>query len=584
MIKVPSVSLVTITQHSRSSSLSLLCKMINDQTYTNIIQWVIVEGSKNKNDGSLNKLFVNNLSCKVPIQYIDWSGKKLGGLRQLSNNHSKGDIIVCMDDDDFYPPTRVEIAVNELSNSKCLIAGCSSILIYDFILQKFMLYSQYIPNFTTNNAMAYKKEYLLNHKYDENDETMEESSFTNGFKENLVQLNTFKSIILISHKNNTYNKRELFVYSTLNLNQQGRLIYINDNILNHINNDIFQDMKSIYEDTYNPEYDIVYMCGGFSSIWDPTSENLGGSEQAVKHLSQEWVKHNKKVAVYGNFKQNINHNGVHYYKWTEFNYSIQYNIIIMWRLYGYITIMPFNVNCKKLYLDLHDNMTINPQYDTFSKQYGFSKIDKIFFKSQYHKDEYIKKYGEHSSEIIMNGVRIPTLSEPVVRDKYRFVYCSSYTRGLIHILTNIWPKLYKLEPKAELHVYYGFDGLEPKFIEQLKNLLSQPGVMEHGRQNIDIIYREKYRSNFHLYLSKSPEEIDCISIRESIIAGAIPILYKFGVFNEREGFFIDEKSDTISQILNLLHNDTLCSELRTKISNCKNLEWNEVSEQWLKFI
>jgi hypothetical protein len=446
-----------------------------------------------------------------------------------------------------------------------------------------MIYSQYIPNFTTNNAMAYKKEYLLTHRYDENVETMEEASFTNGFQEKIVQLNTFKSIILISHKHNTYNKRELFIASTLNLNNRGRLIYINDNILNHIDSTIFQEMKLIYEDTYNPGYDIVYMAGGFSTLWDPTSESLGGSEHAIVEISQQWVKNNKKVAVYANIKDNIKYKGVDYYKWTEFNYSIEYNILIMWRLYGYISLIPFDVKCKKLYLDLHDNMAINPQYKEFLTKYGSSKIDKIFFKSQYHKEEYIKSYGDHSHEIIMNGVRIPQNKELYVRDKYRFVYCSSYTRGLVHILTDIWPRIYKLEPKAELHVYYGFDGLQPDLIEQLRPLLSQPGVMEHGRQNIDIIYREKHRSNFHLYLSKSSEEIDCISIRESIIAGAIPILYNFGVFKEREGFHVNEKKG-FKQIIDLIYDEKLCSKIREKMSACKNLTWSEVADEWLKHL
>ena len=70
---------------------------------------------------------------------------------------------------------------------------------------------------------------------------------------------------------------------------------------------------------------------------------------------------------------------------------------------------------------------------------------------------------------------------------------------------------------------------------KLRLLLSQPGVMDHGRQPMDMIIREKYLSTFHIYLSDSIAEIDCISVRESLITGCIPIISKLGVFQNRHG-------------------------------------------------
>ena len=37
------------------------------------------------------------------------------------------DIIVCLDDDDYYPPERISEAVDKLSNSTSLIAGVSDV-------------------------------------------------------------------------------------------------------------------------------------------------------------------------------------------------------------------------------------------------------------------------------------------------------------------------------------------------------------------------------------------------------------------------------------------------------------------------
>ena len=63
--------------------------------------------------------------------------------------------------------------------------------------------------------------------------------------------------------------------------------------------------------------------------------------------------------------------------------------------------------------------------------------------------------------------------------------------------------------------------------------------MDHGKQPLDIIIREKQMSSFHLYVTNSFSEIDCISIRESLATGAIPLISNFGVFKERDGIHFD---------------------------------------------
>lgn len=55
----------------------------------------------------------------------------------------------------------------------------------------------------------------------------------------------------------------------------------------------------------------------------------------------------------------------------------------------------------------------------------------------------------------------------------------------------MWPVIYQLEPRAELHVYYGMTNIkDEQSINILKEVLSQPGVMDHGRQPLEIITRE----------------------------------------------------------------------------------------------
>ena len=50
-----SASIITITQYKRRKFIKNLCNLVRDQDYSNIIEWVIVEGSKSVNEKILNK-------------------------------------------------------------------------------------------------------------------------------------------------------------------------------------------------------------------------------------------------------------------------------------------------------------------------------------------------------------------------------------------------------------------------------------------------------------------------------------------------------------------------------------------------
>jgi glycosyltransferase involved in cell wall biosynthesis len=227
-MNIPTVSLLTITQRSRNKCLQLLLEFIHNQTYRAIIEWVIVEGSKTEKDARKNKEFImNEIKTTVPIKYIDFEeGSKLSDLRNRGNDSSLGDIIVCMDDDDYYPPKRVEIAVAKLTDSTKQIAGCSYAYMYHYNLDKLYKFKSFGRNHSTNNCLAYKKEYLLTHRHAAGLDRGEEMSFTNGFTEPMLQLDAEDCIVISSHGSNTFDKTPLCIKE----NNQIREI-INNNII-----------------------------------------------------------------------------------------------------------------------------------------------------------------------------------------------------------------------------------------------------------------------------------------------------------------------------------------------------------------
>ena len=207
----PTVSILTITQYSRRECLSNLSMLIHQQLYPTIIEWVIVEGSKTEADAIKNAKLISEMKSDIPINFIRrCSGQQLSDMRNAGNAVCKGDIIICMDDDDYYPPTRVSHAVYMLQKSSALIAGCSQAYIYFYQTGQFFQFKRVFgKSHSTNNCMAYKRAYLENHQHLPGLAKGEESSFTNDFTEPMEQLDPMKTIVISGHGTNTVDKSKL---------------------------------------------------------------------------------------------------------------------------------------------------------------------------------------------------------------------------------------------------------------------------------------------------------------------------------------------------------------------------------------
>jgi hypothetical protein len=283
------------------------------------------------------------------------------------------------------------------------------------------------------------------------------------------------------------------------------------------------------------------------------------------------------------------------FDWKKFPFNETHDTVILWRVYGLLCGGPFPIKANRIWLDLHDGIVIKEFLENWFR-YG-SKINKVFFKSQYHKELFDKTVriplSSDRTVIVPNGVRISDFSEnkdKVQRNPFRFCYCSCYTRGLMPILQYMWPIIMKIEPRAELHVYYGMDAvMDQEFKKEMSILLASPGVMDHGRQPLEIIAREKYLSSYHLYLTNSDSEIDCISVRESCITGAIPLLSTHGIFKERDGIHFDlgdmskmAYTKIGLEIINLM-NDQNIDVFRQRLKESKHLiNWIDIAAKWLQ--
>ena len=134
----------------------------------------------------------------------------LGKKRNLMHEKSKGDIIVYMDDDDYYPPERVSHSVDMLqSHPKVLCAGTSEIYIYFHELDKVYQFGPYSPNHATAGTFAFKRQLLNDHRYNDTAALAEEKEFLKNYTVPFVQLEPKKVILVFSHEHNTFDKRKL---------------------------------------------------------------------------------------------------------------------------------------------------------------------------------------------------------------------------------------------------------------------------------------------------------------------------------------------------------------------------------------
>jgi len=201
----PFVSVCTPT-YNRRIFIPQLIKCFEKQTYPKqLMEWIIIDDGED----SVEDLF-KGVEC---VKYFRVEEKmKLGRKRNFMHEKSKGDIIVYMDDDDYYPPDRVNHAVNRLrSQPRAMAAGSSIVYIYFNDLEKIYQFGPYGPMHATAGTFAFKKELLKETKYDDDAELAEEKAFLKNYTVPLIQLDPTKAILVFAHQYNTFDKRKLLV-------------------------------------------------------------------------------------------------------------------------------------------------------------------------------------------------------------------------------------------------------------------------------------------------------------------------------------------------------------------------------------
>ena len=201
----PFVSVCTPT-FNRRPFIQTMFQCFRNQTYPkDRMEWIIVDDGTDKIEDLVQASGISQ------IKYFRQDRKMaLGEKRNFMHKQTKGTILVYMDDDDYYPPERVEHAVDRLTeNREALCAGASEIYIYFKHIQQMYQCGPYSPNHATAGTFAFRKELLNQTQYEDHAALAEEKAFLKNYTIPFVQLDPLKSILVFSHIHNTFDKRKL---------------------------------------------------------------------------------------------------------------------------------------------------------------------------------------------------------------------------------------------------------------------------------------------------------------------------------------------------------------------------------------
>jgi glycosyltransferase involved in cell wall biosynthesis len=208
--KLPFVSLCTPTFNRRPFIRTMIECFKNQDYPADRMEWIIVD------DGSdpIGDLME---AAKLPqIKYVHIPEKMpLGKKRNYMHSLCRGDILVYFDDDDYYPPERVSHAVDTLAkNPGAMCAGSSEIYVFFPILDpnnnnssQMVQFGPYHETHATAGTFAFRRELLSMTRYNDNAALAEEKEFLKNYSVPMVQLDPMRTILVFSHKHNTYDKR-----------------------------------------------------------------------------------------------------------------------------------------------------------------------------------------------------------------------------------------------------------------------------------------------------------------------------------------------------------------------------------------
>lgn len=143
------------------------------------------------------------------VRYVRLDEKlPLGAKRDRMKDLARGELLVYIDDDDYYPPTRVAHAVAALlAHPEYRIAGAKCVHVYFSSERAVFRYGPYSdnPEFAGAASFAFWRDYPG--RFDPRAALAEENAFTRDFSEPMLALDPLQTLLIVAHEQHSYDKR-----------------------------------------------------------------------------------------------------------------------------------------------------------------------------------------------------------------------------------------------------------------------------------------------------------------------------------------------------------------------------------------
>jgi len=220
---LPYVSIITPTFERRAIFSIALWNFAGFYYPANKLEWIIIDDTIDENKSIKDMLPINDKRIKYYYFKVD-NGQRMtiAKKRNLGVERASHDIIVHMDDDDFYPGesilARVKTLIKYTPNGvECV--GCSKIGVYDLFNNVSSLSTDGELSLS-EASMAYYKKFWKERGFNEIDEKGEYRSFIYDRFQKIMDIPYSFVIIAISHNTNfTEKKRQLTANAGTNKEQ-----------------------------------------------------------------------------------------------------------------------------------------------------------------------------------------------------------------------------------------------------------------------------------------------------------------------------------------------------------------------------
>lgn len=343
--------------------------------------------------------------------------------------------------------------------------------------------------------------------------------------------------------------------------------------------------------------------------WGPESPQLtgiGGSETAAICMSRELARLGHQVTVVGDCegKETRTAEGVSYIDWRPLHggkTEIDCDVLVISRA-PWAFELP--MRARRKYLWVHDVNVGEGSPETTAR---LGQFDRILCLSKWHRQFFLDSYpGLDGSRVAItrNGIDVERFAAEPLKRGNRLHWSSSPDRGLDRLI-ELFPKIRKEVPDAEIHVYYGFDTWEqiarrrdPSSVGYVQNYrkfvssLESQGIFYHGRQSQQRIAESLLASKLWAYPTWFTET-SCITAMEAQAAGCVPVTSRIAALGETvvHGVLFDAPSTTAlyadtftRRVITLLKDEE--ARLRYAVPGRKyaleSLSWTKVAAEWHK--